>query len=1123
MNEDWNEDFGTDINWVRKPGRTEEAVEIRISGFPLQTNLNYTIGMTDFVIDDIADTDFELVLTANDETALRAILDTLSMRAPPQSDEEFNLTVTIISGNDAINFIESYTHPVIVRAVADTPEILTTENIVIAEDDSGRLNIAVAPSIDLDDSEVLSLRLTVPNDGGIVGELSVSGTFPAGYTFEEDPNEPGVYLLTPPAGTPTEEASDINSFFADNVIEFIPRDQWSGVLVGEDGIKVELISTENANGVIQLAPNNTQAEGTLNDFDTKVGIVTAYIGITITPVNDEVTMTSTQTILEENNGAATGSPVLVVPIGANMNLSIADTDGSQTASVSLSGFPQAVVIAFHRDTGIAGVTYTETAVDATTTTTLTFDGPANEVFAMIQSLEISLADDLDQDFDIVISGSLTDTGGAGQTVTDPITPLTHNVIVRATADEPTNTLPGPGTFNPTTEILLLGNTVLENSGAANYPVSVNVNDNDGSESIESVQLTVTTEGSSSNEPPIVSFTDNSATIVYNNNVITLTGTDEDINASLNSLMIQPGSDNGEDIIVEVLTTAIESNPSEIGLPDDQTFFSKTESVTSVFQIEVIPVVSIDDVTIGNEVVPDSFIGVEEGDPISLGQLYVNFNSSLNDGDGSEQVFMDFQRDSFPEGSQFLTTDGDGGRTELVPTFVTVTIDNIDYDVVRFPGITRSDLKTLSILTPPDYSGTFEPIVRGTIIDTTSDGDEATEYSAAVTLPMVTVHPTADCLDFSSMTNSTTVEDLDGGFSAARVGSRIDQGLVIQDNGAPNPDPSGANNAESEGISRIELVFSEELDFSVSTGFPDSGTTNNNIIPGPGGSTSTITFDSTTNTVTITNSIIEDVRPDLGQLTADQIVNATNALKEALRTIRATNKVEHSDINGEIIVRVTSIDVNPDTQTASETACEHIHGVRIRAYADPVIVTTEDIAVAVYAEDDIRGVTGWNNTGIALSIVVAPSADNMDSSESLEVTIQIPVDDNYNGVIGKLNFTGTLPGGFSFDANEDTGLYIITPDPSDAPDVQATELNAFFQTQMGFYPSENWAGTLTGTDGIEVTLTTTEDAVGNEVSLKTARDTDYIGIDVLPRADEPSVKFKGNAIGTEVSRWCQGNV
>lgn len=201
-------------------------------------------------------------------------------------------------------------------------------------------------------------------------------------------------------------------------------------------------------------------------------------------------------------------------------------------------------------------------------------------------------------------------------------------------------------------------------------------------------------------------------------------------------------------------------------------------------------------------------------------------------------------------------------------------------------------------------------------------------------------------------------------------------------------------------------------------------------------------------------------------------------------------------------------------------------VIVKAYADAVQVTVTQPPFNTYTEDDESPIESWSPDGIPLVIDVEASVDQLDESEYLSVSITIPFDDRYNGAIGELNVVGTFPDIVftNLGTNDDGELvYSIMADTTTqltAAD-QASTLNEFFAENDGglyFIPAEGWSGNLTGfEEGIQVVLTTTEKETSSaEVALQSANATDWIGIDILPRADEPDITIKGNAIGLEDS-------
>jgi hypothetical protein len=692
--EDIPKPIGTDFVWDPLLGRTEEAVEIRITGFPADSILQWSVNGTVHNIDSVSGPDdFTLIFETNSETELKAILETLTLTAPPQEDDNFNLTVTLLTTDDFVNNIGSYTHPVSVGAVADKPEVVSTVDIELEEDTpSDPLEVVVGRSDDADDSETLSVRFTIPVDPDDmlpVGNLTLNNEgLPDGYTFTGD--ETNGYLLTVPAGTPDQEVDYINDFFSNTThmgLLFIPRPDWAGFFNGTEdkGIQVDLISTESASGV-DLAPNTNAPLGTAFDEDTQIEIDTKFIGIRVRPANEEVVMASNVTFVNENKGETSGSAAVEIPIGDNMNLSISDDDPTQTAVLILSGFPSDVEDFVYAT--IAGVTVTE-SVDGNTT--LTFSGVAANVFSTVQTLVIKLSDDSDQDFLIEIGGNLTDTNGF-DTVTNDIGPLFHRVVVRATADEPTITIP--------TGLA----TIEENTASfANYPLDVTLADTDGSETIEQVIVEFSTEGSDGGTLPDVQFTTTGTGVATQSltepGQWTITGTDDEIKEALQSLRMKPGEDNGEDIIVSITAVAVESNPSDLGLnlPDDELFYVKRVNTTASFQVEVTPVIEDNSVSVG---LPVAIANGTEDTEIDLGAVTVLIDTNLADVDSSELTYMDIRVGSYPVGSTIYINDNSVTNPGNI---VTLVVDGQQY--LRLPPNTDNST-VLSILPPLDYSGSF---------------------------------------------------------------------------------------------------------------------------------------------------------------------------------------------------------------------------------------------------------------------------------------------------------------------------------------------------------------------------------------------------------------------------------
>lgn len=113
---------------------------------------------------------------------------------------------------------------------------------------------------------------------------------------------------------------------------------------------------------------------------------------------------------------------------------------------------------------------------------------------------------------------------------------------------------------------------------------------------------------------------------------TLTGSTDDLNAAMNTIMITPGAHNGEDIAVMFTVIAVESNPSETG--PGEVAVEKVE-VVDVFTIPVDPVIlGKPKITIPSE----SVTGLEDS-KTDLGTINVELEGT-EDPDGSEVYFLE---------------------------------------------------------------------------------------------------------------------------------------------------------------------------------------------------------------------------------------------------------------------------------------------------------------------------------------------------------------------------------------------------------------------------------------------------------------------------------------------------
>lgn len=349
------------------------------------------------------------------------------------------------------------------------------------------LQVTAGRSVDEDNSETLSVVITVPSDQlGPVGSILQLSSQTGAYLTDKGN---GVYEVTASGATPANREAELNAYLLDKVA-FEPRAHWASVLTGENGIRVDAVSTEAG----ETAPSNSLEAGTLGDIDTRTEKATTYVNITVVPIVDIPYLANERTIVQENKGDSDVDQDLLIPIGSSDHLGIGidDLDDSQSLYFELTGFPTDLrSLQF----GISkpGVT---TLVDIQQgNVTIYGENNVVDILAVLDSLQITLANDDDKNFLIEINGVARDTNGIMEVSEEFY--LSHDVIVQAVADTPT--------LEVGTEIKPV---VAEDSSIEQYAIITRINDVDGSESFkgESVDISLSTPTAVAvGADPIVTF------------------------------------------------------------------------------------------------------------------------------------------------------------------------------------------------------------------------------------------------------------------------------------------------------------------------------------------------------------------------------------------------------------------------------------------------------------------------------------------------------------------------------------------------------------------------------------------------------------------------------------------
>jgi hypothetical protein len=607
-------------------------------------------------------------------------------------------------------------------------------------------------------------------------------------------------------------------------------------------------------------------------------------------------------------------------------------------------------------------------------------------------------------------------------------------------------------------------TVAENSTFVTYPAITALNDVDGTDVWDEVVIEYSTPGRNG-EDPVIDFSYMSNDVTYDSstpNSIRLKGDSDEIEASMRTLKIRPGNSNGEDMFIQITATA-----SSVINP--QVKITKVDSCT----IPVDPVVQG-----GLDVLVPTSVQFNEDTRYTLTGFESVFDGA-SDVDFSERTVMEVLVSSYPAGTKFWAND----------KYITST--NAGW--LQIPA---EDMAVkLQIRPPSHYSGNFTLIVRSAIIDSTTTGSVVVATDSETVL--FSILPRADGVNFPSVIIG--VEDQ----GPIELGSELNAGIVIKDRGRGT-----GNNPETETITRIVLDIPQDtadIQYTISGNYAQTVT---GSLPGSGDSTATVAFDATLREYTITSTITEG--NDLVGISQTDRETAMAHIRAALATFRVEIGPEHNDANGNIKVYVTTADVNEGT--ANEKV-DTFSSIVMAAVADLPTVSVVNPAETTSTED---------GNSIPLQITVGHSLDRTDNSETLSVRITVPMEDGSPiGTIG-----GQTPDGVTL-TDESGGSYLVTAVGAD-PDERETLLNSFLSIggAVEFIPRANWAGSVVDTAGIRIDVISTEAAAsgtnelagdeygGADGTSKTETVTAFIGVTVLPVADQATISVKGNGIGFE---------
>lgn len=228
---------------------------------------------------------------------------------------------------------------------------------------------------------------------------------------------------------------------------------------------------------------------------------------------------------------------------------------------------------------------------------------------------------------------------------------------------------------------------------------------------------------------------------------------------------------------------------------------------------------------------------------------------------------------------------------------------------------------LKIKPPVNFSGNLALTVRATIVDYSMSGQ--TTKSSNPQIVNVFVSPEAG--DFNRPATSTSgVEDN----VSVTFGNTL-KTMKVKDNGVT----TNGNNPETETFSRVKLTVPTDtstMSYNITAGTFITGPHTTGTFSTPG-SSAVISFDAATRTYDIFSTVITNTS-NIATLSQANLLKASNDILNALGTFRASIGPEHNDLNGQINVLVTTLDVNIGQHNQKEWPV-FTHNLIIQAVAD----------------------------------------------------------------------------------------------------------------------------------------------------------------------------------------------
>jgi len=483
---------------------------------------------------------------------IRAALDTATYSPATHVGDDANISVTVA--------VTDRDGSIAQRTLVHSVDVVPVADTPQVNGDSVATDEDVAVSVDLsgalvdrDGSETLSFTLT---------------NVPSGAQFSAGTQNPdGTWTFTP------EQLTGLT---------FTPPPQAHGTFT------------------MQVVATALEAEG-----DTATSV--AELEVVVAPVLDTPVL---------NDGVTTRNEDQSIPLGADIDLSLADLDGSQTMEITLEGIPSNATVT-------AGSSPSATLTQSQGNWVIS--GPAEEALALLDTLRVQPATHDDRDFQVQISVFTQEIDGDDTSVFG-----TQDVNIRASADAPVLAADYPGSTSTFTG---------DEDTQIDVPISLALTDTDGTEELQFLDISGIPDGASFLVTPV-----GGATVTeLPSGVVRITGPQAAIVATAASgITITPPIHSDVDITLTATARSEEVNPSE----PDTVIPTADSTIDIAIQVNAIA----DPVT-----ATGGTFNTEEDTDVTLTGL----GSTLVDQDGSEIVT--YVLTGVPEGASFAqgTNNNDG--------------------------------------------------------------------------------------------------------------------------------------------------------------------------------------------------------------------------------------------------------------------------------------------------------------------------------------------------------------------------------------------------------------------------------------------------------------------------------